>query len=858
MRHRIPRAGAVALATALATAIAVPAGAGAALAADPDGPVDAGIFVEQVPGLAADFVNGVDVSSVLSLEESGVVFRDDAGQPADLFDVLADHGVNTVRIRVWNDPFDAAGNGYGGGNVDVDRAVEIGERASAAGLGVLVDFHYSDFWADPARQLVPKAWAGLSDAETVTALHDFTADALQRFEDAGVDVTMVQVGNETNNAIAGHTRAGREIDAQFAALVAAGSAAVREVLPDALVAVHFTNPETPGRYATYAAGLASFGVDYDVFASSYYPYWHGTTENLTAVLSSIATTYGKQVMVAETSWAHTLDDGDGHSNVIGSGTITNQYAASVQGQADELRDVIAAVAAVGDAGIGVFYWEPAWLPVGPPEAVEANRVLWERDGSGWATNAANEYDPVHVGEWFGGSAWDNQALFGWDGTPLESLRTFDYVRTGAVAPREVTTIEQVSLQVADGTPVALPATIAVSYNDGTTEHPSVAWSSAADWIRGPGTYSIPGTTSTGIAITASVAVLAANLVRDHSFEAGTADAWALTGPASRTWTTDAADGDYAVTFWNGTAYSTSVAQTVTGVPAGTYVVQATTQGTGSASTDTRTLTATTSAGTWSTPLSFTAWNEFHTGSLPAVVVGVDGVVEIRASFALSAGAWGVVDDVRLVAAETAGTVDSSVLGSALAEARAVDRAPYTAASLAALDDAIAVGDVVLAGSRATQADIDGAAALVRAAIDGLIPTAVPGTPAAPTAKLVRGDVTVSWAAPAGIVSGYVVTLARHNGASQVLRVAGGTTTAVFAGVKSGTYTATVRAVNAAGESAESASSASVKVTGAAQHAPVVDRIVQAIRDAIDRLRSHAPWAVSVPGTHDGGRGLTTR
>ena len=169
--------------------------------------------------------------------------------------------------------------------MDVARAVEIGQRATAAGLSVLVDFHYSDFWADPARQLVPKAWAGLSDAETVTALHDYTAASLQAFEDAGVDVSMVQVGNETNNAIAGHTRAGTAIDAQFAALVSAGSAAVREVLPDALVAVHFTNPETAGRYATYAAGLAQFGVDYDVFASSYYPYWHGTTANLTAVLS---------------------------------------------------------------------------------------------------------------------------------------------------------------------------------------------------------------------------------------------------------------------------------------------------------------------------------------------------------------------------------------------------------------------------------------------------------------------------------------------------------------------------------------------------------------------------------------------
>ena len=723
--HR--RAGVVALATALATLVAMPAGASAAAASEPgDGPVDAGIFVEKVEGLSPDFVNGVDVSTVLSLEESGVVFRDDTGAPADLFDVLAEDGVNTVRVRVWNDPFDASGNGYGGGNVDVARAVEIGQRATAAGLSVLVDFHYSDFWADPARQLVPKAWAGLSDAETVTALHDFTADALQSFEDAGVDVSMVQVGNETNNAIAGHTRPGREIDAQFAALVSAGSAAVREVLPDALVAVHFTNPETAGRYATYAAGLAQFGVDYDVFASSYYPYWHGTTSNLTTVLTDIATNYGKQVMVAETSWAHTLEDGDGHPNVIGEGTITDDYPVSVQGQATQLRDVIAAVAAVGDAGIGVFYWEPAWLPVGPPSAVEANRVLWERDGSGWATSASASYDPVHVGEWYGGSAWDNQSLFAWDGTPLESLRTFEYVYTGAVAPREIVSVEQVELSVTDGSPVSLPATITVTYNDGTTEHPSVTWSSAVDWIRGPGEYSIPGRTSTGLSVEASVTVLAANLVRNGSFESADMSAWTLTGPAARTQTADGSDGDFAVTFWNGTAYTASASQTLTGVPAGTYTLQATTQGTGSPAGDSRVLSATTSAGTVSAPLSFTAWNEFHTAVVPNVVVGADGIVEVRGDFALSAGAWGVFDDVRLVAATDAVPVDTSALSAALASAAAVDRSKFTDASLATLDEAVAIGEVVLAGSRATQADVNEATKLVEKAVKKLKPLKAKG------------------------------------------------------------------------------------------------------------------------------------
>ena len=140
-----------ALATVTAVAligVALPASAAPSQASVPAAvaatePVDAGITVPRVENLPDDFIGGVDVSSVLSLEESGVVFRDSDGTPGDLFEILADAGVTDVRVRVWNDPFDANGNGYGGGDVDVDRAIEISQRATDAGLGVLVDFHYS-------------------------------------------------------------------------------------------------------------------------------------------------------------------------------------------------------------------------------------------------------------------------------------------------------------------------------------------------------------------------------------------------------------------------------------------------------------------------------------------------------------------------------------------------------------------------------------------------------------------------------------------------------------------------------------------------------------------------------------------
>ncbi|WKK73396.1 glycosyl hydrolase 53 family protein [Rathayibacter oskolensis] len=540
---------------------------------------------------------------------------------------------------------------------------------------------------------------------------------MQRFEDAGVDVDMVQIGNETNNGMAGYTRAATDMDATLAGLFSAGSSAVREVLPDALVAVHFTNPETPGRYAAIAAGLDAFDVDYDVFASSYYPYWHGTVDNLTGALTQIAGTYGKKVMVAETSWAHTLDDGDGYPNVIDATTATDEYPISVQGQASALRDVIAAVHAVGDAGIGVFYWEPAWLPVGPPSALEQNRVLWERDGSGWASSFAGPYDPVHVGEAYGGSAWDNQALFATDGSPLESLRTFRYVETGAVAPRAVTGIDAVELTVVDGDAVVLPETVAVNFNDGSVENRPVTWSGAAASIRGPGEYTIPGRTDSGLDVPATVAVVAPNLVANPGFESEDLSPWTLTGPAARTQTGDASEGDFALTFWGADAYETSARQSITGVAPGAYTLQATTQGTNSPATDVRTLSATTSAGTTSAPLELTTWSSFSTTTVP-VVVGADGVVEISAEFALSGGAWGVLDDVRLVADAAESAVDTSALEAALAEADAVDRAAWTPESLARLDESRAIAAVVLAGSTTTQEEVDAAERGLRESIDG--------------------------------------------------------------------------------------------------------------------------------------------
>jgi arabinogalactan endo-1,4-beta-galactosidase len=171
-------------------------------------------------------------------------------------------------------------------------------------------------------------------------------------------------------------------------------------------------------------------VDYDVFASSYYPFWHGTLENLANVLSDIAETYGKKVMVAETSYAFTAEDSDFFGNTIGDGSsIVKGYPFTQQGQANLVRDVIDAVANQTTNGIGVIYWEGTWISAGG-ESYEENKTLWEKYGSGWASSYAAEYDPVDAGKWYGGCAVDNQAFFTADGHATEALKVFALVRTG--------------------------------------------------------------------------------------------------------------------------------------------------------------------------------------------------------------------------------------------------------------------------------------------------------------------------------------------------------------------------------------------------------------------------------------------
>lgn len=487
--------------TALLTAAALLLCPLAANAAQPV-PVKDSIEVEKIDFKNSDFVRGMDVSSVLSLEKAGVTFKNADGEVEDLFTILADSGVNTIRVRVWNDPYDSNGNGYGGGNNDLEAAAKIGKRAADNGMKLLVDFHYSDFWADPGKQKAPKAWANMSLAQKQTAMYDYTLSSLNYLKEQGADISMVQIGNETTSGIAGVSDY-----ADIHKLFSTGARAVRAFDSSVLIVIHFTGPDNTSTMKWYADYLAQNKVDYDVFATSYYPYWHGSLENLTDVLSYAANTYGKYAMVAETSYANTLADTDGHGNTVSewnNSTGENLlWQFDCQGQADEVRAVMNAVNNVPNGkGLGVCYWEGAWITVGDTTGKSGsaytaqfnkNKSLWESCGCGWAASYGGEYD-YDAGQYYGGSAVDNQAFFDATGKALPSLNVFKNVLTGSVSQdylrgdsngdgkvdiNDATNIQKYLAALKSLTPVRLLASDAdqngtVNINDATTVQRMVA------------------------------------------------------------------------------------------------------------------------------------------------------------------------------------------------------------------------------------------------------------------------------------------------------------------------------------------------------------------------------------------------
>lgn len=515
------------------------------------------IYVEPIEGISDDFIRGMDASAVLALENSGVKYYNFDGEEQDVFQTLSEAGVNYIRLRVWNDPYDENGNGYGGGNNDLPTAIELGKRATKYGMKVCIDFHYSDFWADPKRQHAPKAWEGMEIDEKCDALYDYTKDSLTQLFDQGVDVEMVQVGNEINNGMAGEYYL-----PNVTQLLKSGTKAVREIADtynkDIQVVIHYTNIESNGEIDSLASNLQNNDVDYDIMGLSYYPFWDGSFDNMQRISRYIQKTYNKKVMIVETSYCYTSEDGDGSGNsLVGTDDIVKGYPATVQSQATMVRDVCAAA---NEAGLeGVFYWEGTWIPVGP--ATADNSPIWEKYGSGWASSYASDYDPDDAGLYYGGCSWDNQAMFDFTGHPLPSLNVFKYLKDGHDVPLAVDYVSDVSVTCNAGSAIELPEQVDVIYNNhAANTQADVTWDEAQVAAIDPnvdGEYDITGSVDGGFTVTCHVKVILKNLVQNPSFEDADTSMWKVTyeGDSNPTdyqnKTDDAHTGDIAFHFWSG-------------------------------------------------------------------------------------------------------------------------------------------------------------------------------------------------------------------------------------------------------------------------------------------------------------------
>ncbi len=614
------------------------------------------LFVKAIPSLPKDFILGMDVSSVLAEEASGVKYYDFAGQERDLFEILAENGVTHIRVRVWNHPYDAEGRGYGGGNNDAAAAAEIGRRAAKAGLKLIVDFHYSDFWADPGKQMVPLEWKDLDIEAKSEALYAFTRDSLKQIRAAGARIDVVQIGNETNGALCGE-----KIWFNIQSLMQAGAKAVREVCPKALVAVHFANPENAEAYASYASKLDYYSVDYDVFASSYYPYWHGTLENLSAVLGSIAGTYGKKVMVVETSYAYTDEDTDFSGNTIGAGGgVSKPWPYTVQGQANALQAVAETVAGIPN-GIGVCYWEGAWISVGQ-SSWEENSAKWEKYGSGWASSYAAAYDPEDAGKWYGGCAVDNQAFFGPDGHPLESLKVFGLLRSGSEAPVVPDAIEDVELTVDLNGVIELPETVNAIMTDNSREAVPVTWQVDGSELRemaagGPAKYEISGRAG-DLDARCRLSVVEYNYLRNPGFEDGTEEPWVLTSfrPSDQLFVEDKAADSLGGTrhyhFWSAAKDSVefTLEQSVEGLRSGSYKFEISIMGGDCGETEIYAYVKLDGEIVGKAPMKISGYGSWDTGRVENIAYreGQTLTVGIYVKCAgEGAGAWGKIDEAAL-------------------------------------------------------------------------------------------------------------------------------------------------------------------------------------------------------------------
>lgn len=361
------------------------------------------------------WIKGADLSSLPEVEECGGRFSD-KGAAGDALKILNSYGMNMVRLRLWNDPYSDDGKPYGAGTCDLARTMTMARRVRQLGMDWMLDFHYSDAWADPGKQIPPKAWQGMNEDELEQAVYNYTFSVMTILKEERLLPAIVSVGNELSSGLLwpfGQYPNFKNI----ARFVNAGIRAVRQVDENVSVMVHLDNGGNNALYRSwFDQYFACGGLDFDYIGLSYYPFWHGTMEALEANVNDLAVRYKKDMIIVETSSGFTLEDyaeyekltADQRKGMAANAELAEKipFDMTPEGQCGFMQRLMTIIKNIPDGrGKGFIYWEAAWIPV---------------PGSGWATETAIDYmkekGPV-------GNEWANQALFDYEGHTLPALET---------------------------------------------------------------------------------------------------------------------------------------------------------------------------------------------------------------------------------------------------------------------------------------------------------------------------------------------------------------------------------------------------------------------------------------------------
>ena len=364
---------------------------------------------------------GIDVSSFL--EEQRIInpkYKEN-GKVIDPFLLFKNQGISHVRIRIWNDPYSENHEPYLGGTCDLDNCLNLIKQLEKYGFSYLIDFHYSDFWVDPSKQSMPKAWVNLKEEELLKEVYTFTKDCLTKIKEVTDRVTHIQIGNETTHGMLfPYAKLEGEGDrkesfAKLSNVLRHGIKAANEVFPEAKTIIHLEQSYDQKLYLEYFEELIKNNVKFDIIGSTYYPFWHHSFLEYFANMDLMRNHFHKEVMNMETAFPFTLkdyqDDGD-HINhlVINENNASEMqkvvpYEISKKGQQEYVHDFLKS--ADEHQLSGVFYWEPLWIP--------GKGICWASiEGQKYQNDIKNSTR----------NEWANQCLFDYQGEMLPAFKEF--------------------------------------------------------------------------------------------------------------------------------------------------------------------------------------------------------------------------------------------------------------------------------------------------------------------------------------------------------------------------------------------------------------------------------------------------